>query len=135
MTLDLDPILVTGVDEIDAQHRELFHRIRTVLEASRHRRSREEVVRTLEFLGSYVVDHFAAEERTMASEGYPDLEAHRAEHRLFVKELEILLHELKSEGPSSLFVIRVGNRVTAWLREHIYRTDRLLAEWLRARPR
>jgi hypothetical protein len=49
-----------------------------------------------------------------------------------MKELEILRHELKSEGPSNLFVIRVGNRVTEWLREHIYRTDRLLGEWLKA---
>jgi hemerythrin len=39
------------------------------------------------------------------------------------------------ELATSLFAIRVGNRVTAWLREHIYRTDRLLAEWLRAHAR
>ncbi len=30
--------------------------------------------------------------------------------------------------------VRVGNRVTGWLREHIYRTDRLLVEYLRQRP-
>jgi hemerythrin len=133
MRLELDPLLLTGNDEIDAQHRELFERIGTLLEASRERRGREEVIRTLEFLGSYVVDHFAAEERTMAAEGYPKLEAHRGEHRQLVKEIEILRHELKSEGPTSLFVIRVGNRVTEWMREHIYRTDLLLAEWLRTR--
>ncbi|HEY6099471.1 MAG TPA: hemerythrin domain-containing protein, partial [Anaeromyxobacter sp.] len=60
MPLDFDPVLFTGVDEIDAQHRELFDRIGRLLEASRHRRSREEVVRLLEFLGAYVVEHFAA---------------------------------------------------------------------------
>lgn len=133
MSLEFNPILLTGVDEIDAQHRELFQRIGQLLDASRHRRSRDEVVRLLEFLGGYVVDHFAAEERTMEEAGYPKLEGHRAEHRQFVKELEILRHELKSEGPSNLFVIRVGNRVTEWLREHIYRTDRTLGEWLKAR--
>jgi hypothetical protein len=52
-----------------------------------------------------------------------------------VKELEVLRQELATEGPSVLFVIRVGNRVTEWLREHIYRTDKLLGEWLRDRPR
>jgi hemerythrin len=135
MTLEFDPVLLTGVDEIDAQHRELFDRVRALLEAARHRRSREEVIRLLEFLGHYVVDHFADEERTMVQVGYPRLEGHRSEHRQFVKELEILRHELKSEGPSALFVIRVGNRVTEWLREHIYRTDRLLGEWLRTHPR
>jgi hemerythrin len=132
MPIEFDPVLLTGVDEIDAQHRELFARIGQLLEASRNRRSREEVVRLLEFLGQYVVEHFAAEERIMASAGYPQLDGHHAEHVQFVKELEILRHELKSEGPSNLFVIRVGNRVTEWLREHIYRTDRSLGAWLQA---
>jgi hemerythrin len=133
--LEFDPVLLTGVDEIDTQHRELFDRVAALLEASQHRRSREEVIRLLEFLGRYVIDHFADEERTMLQAGYPKLEGHRAEHRQFVKELEILRHELKSEGPSALFVIRVGNRVTEWLREHIYRTDRMLGEWLRTQRR
>lgn len=135
MHLEFDPILLTGVDEVDAQHRELFARVDRLLEASRTRRSREEVVRLLEFLGAYVVDHFAAEERLMATAGYPKLEGHRAEHRQLVKELEILRHELQTEGPTNLFVIRVGNRVTEWLREHIYRTDRALGAWLRTGTR
>ncbi len=132
MPIEFDPVLLVGVDEIDDQHRELFRRIGALLDASRNRRSREEVVRLLEFLGSYVVDHFASEEQRMELAAYPRAEGHRAEHRQFVKELEVLRHELKSEGPTNLFVIRVGNRVTEWLREHIYRTDRSLGEWLRA---
>jgi hemerythrin len=133
MTLEFDPVLLTGHDEIDAQHRELFDRIRRLLEASRNHRSREEVVRLLEFLGSYVVEHFALEDRIMDDSAYPRIEGHRAEHREFIRQIEILRHELKSEGPSALFAIRVGNRVTGYLREHIYRTDRLLGEWLRER--
>ena len=129
--IDFDPILLTGVDEIDRQHRELFARVGALLEASRSRRSREFVLRTLEFLGEYVVEHFAAESRQMERSSYPLREAHEAEHRQFVKEIEVLRRELATEGPSSLFAIRVGNRVTEWLREHIYRTDRRLGAWLR----
>jgi len=131
--IEFDPVLLTGVDEIDRQHRELFARIGALLEASRSRKSREEVLRLLEFLGEYVVEHFSLEEREMEHSAYPKREGHVAEHRQFVKELEVLRHELTDEGPSNLFVIRVGNRVTEWLREHIYRTDRLLGEWLRER--
>jgi hemerythrin len=128
-----DPTLETGDPEIDAQHRELFTRIDKLLAASRERRSREEVGQTLTFLGDYVVTHFAAEERIMTLTSYPEIEAHRAEHRRFVQEFGILYREFKSEGPSSVFVIRVGNRVTGWLREHIYKTDRTLVEFLKAR--
>jgi hemerythrin len=131
--LEFDSVLLTGNDEIDSQHRELFERVSQLLDASRERRSREEVVRLLEFLGEYVVHHFAAEERIMETSGYDRIESHRLEHRSFVHELEVLRLELKSEGPTNRFVIRVGNRVTTWLREHIYRTDRLLGEWLRTR--
>jgi hemerythrin len=129
-----DRNLETGDQEIDGQHRELFQRLDNLLAASRERRSREEVAQTLTFLGDYVVQHFAAEERMMAAAGYPALEAHRAEHARFVQEFGLLYQEFKSEGPTTLFIIRVGNRVTGWLREHIYRTDRSFVEFLRQRP-
>ena len=132
--LEFDPILLTGVEEIDRQHREMFERVGALLEATRTRRSKDEVLRLVEFLGGYAVDHFAAEERQMERSGYPKLEAHRLEHRQFVKDFEALRKELASEGPTALFIIRLGTRVTEWLREHIYRTDRLLGEWLRAHP-
>lgn len=128
-----DTNLETGDPEIDGQHRELFHRLDRLLAASREKRSREEVAQTLTFLGDYVVHHFAAEERMMVLADYPDLEAHRAEHARFVQEFGLLYREFKAEGPTVLFVIRVGNRVTGWLREHIYRTDRSLVEHLKTR--
>lgn len=131
MPLDLDPILLTGVPAVDAQHRELFARVGALLDASRERRGRDEVARLLGFLGDYVVTHFGDEEALMAARGYPGLEAQRADHQAFVKEFSALYQAFRREGPGPLFVIRVGNRVTAWLREHIYKTDRTFAEWLR----
>ncbi len=134
MRVTFDPSLATGDPEIDRQHRELFDRLDRLLAAAHEHRSREEVGRTLAFLGDYVVEHFAAEERLMALGEYPDAEPHRAQHRGFVREFEVLYHQFKADGPTTLFVIRVGNRVTAWLREHIYRSDRALVEHLRSRP-
>jgi hemerythrin len=133
--LEFDPILLTGIDDIDRQHREVFARVGALLDATRSRRSKEEVLRMMEYLGEYSVEHFASEEREMERTEYPRAEAHRLEHRQFLKEIEVLRQELATEGPSVLFVIRVGNRVTEWLREHVYRTDKILAEWLRDRPR
>lgn len=133
--IEFDPVLLTGVETIDRQHRELFDHARALVEASHRRRSREEVLRLIEYLGRYVEEHFADEEREMERSGYPRRVGHELEHRQFAKELELLRRDLKGEGPSNLFVIRVGNRVTEWLREHIYRTDRLLGEWLRERGR
>jgi hemerythrin len=133
--IEFDPVLLTGVDAIDAQHRELFLRVNRLIEASRARRSKEEVHHLLEFLGSYVVEHFESEERTMAECGYPRIEGHVGEHRQFVRELESLQQEARRQGPTPLLVIHVTSRTTEWLREHIYRTDRLLGDWIRRNPR
>jgi hemerythrin len=129
--VSFDRNLETGDPEIDGQHRELFERLDKLLAASREQRSREEVGQMLTFLGDYVVQHFASEERLMEEAAYPALAAHRAEHQRFVHEFAQIYSEYKLEGPSPLFSIRLGNRVTAWLREHIYRTDRSLVEWMR----
>jgi hemerythrin len=133
--IEFDPVLLTGVETIDEQHRELFRRVNRLIEASRARRSREEVGSLLDFLGSYVVEHFSSEEETMAGYAYPRTEAHRGEHRQFVKELEALRHESLAEGPTPLLVMHVTSRTTEWLREHIYRTDRLLGDWIRRNQR
>jgi len=131
--LEFDPVLLTGDPDIDAQHRELFERVGALLDATRAHRSRDEVVRLLDFLGRYVVEHFGAEERVMQETDYERLAAHRAEHQRFVKDLGTLRRDLQTEGPSTRFVMRVNAHVTEWLREHIYRADRELGEYLRAR--
>ncbi len=125
-----DKSLETGEPEIDEQHRELFRRIDRLLAASRDRRARAEVGRLLTFLGDYVVGHFEAEERLMNDSGYPEISPHRSEHQHFVAEYSRLYEDYRTDGPGPDFVVKFGNRVTAWLCEHICRTDRRFADYL-----
>ncbi len=131
LKVEFDPLLETGNATIDAQHRELFTRIDQLLEAAQERRGAAEISGMLDFLGHYVVSHFSMEERSMAQTGYPDLDEHRAEHQQFIRDYSALYQEFRHEGPRLALVVRVSNRVTAWLREHIYRTDRRMAQWLK----
>jgi hemerythrin len=126
-----DPDLSVGVEAIDAQHRELFARIDRLLEALRERQGGAEVARLLHYLAEYVLAHFSSEEKLMLERAYPHYDAHRQEHLRFVRELEALRSEHDREGPTTVLLVRVTNRVTAWLREHIYRADRDLAAFLR----
>ncbi len=128
-----DRSLETGEPEIDDQHRELFRRIDQLLAATRDRRARTEVGRLLTFLGDYVVTHFQAEEKLMADAEYPELGPHRAEHQRFVEEYARLFEDYRADGPGPVFVIKFGNRVTAWLCEHICRTDRRFVDHLTRR--
>ncbi len=131
LKVEFDPLLETGNASIDAQHREMFARIDRLLEAAQDQRSAAEIADLLDFLGHYVVTHFSAEERTMAQAGYPGLDDHRAEHQEFIRDYSALYQEFAREGPRLALAARVSNRVTAWLREHIYRTDRTMARWLK----
>jgi hemerythrin len=129
-----DPLLETGNGLVDGQHRELFARLSALLDASRDGRGAEEVSRLLGFLGEYVVEHFASEERLMEEAGYPRLERHREEHRAFVGVYDSLRAEFQESGAELPFVVHLSHRVTAWLKEHIYRADREMARWIRERP-
>ncbi|HEY7725853.1 MAG TPA: bacteriohemerythrin [Anaeromyxobacteraceae bacterium] len=134
MAIEWDAGLATGVQEIDDQHQELFRRLDALLQAIRGGGSREEVARTLAYLVDHVDRHFAAEEALMAGRAIPALEEHRREHQAFSAQLEVLREEHGRVGPTARLVLRVNTELTAWLRSHIFRTDRALADWLAANP-
>jgi hemerythrin len=134
MAISWDPSLAIGVPEIDAQHAELFDRLDRLLEGARSGKSADEVGRLLGYLGEYVVEHFGAEEALMKARRYPGLADHQAEHERFSVEFSALLREYLADGATLLLIVRVNARVTAWLREHIYRTDRAFGAFLAATP-
>ncbi|HSN90028.1 MAG TPA: hemerythrin family protein [Anaeromyxobacteraceae bacterium] len=128
-----DPLLETGNRLVDRQHRELFARLGALFEASREGRGADEVRPLLGYLREYVDAHLAAEERLMEEAGYPDLEPHREEHRALLATFQALQAQFEESGADLLFVVRLSQRVTEWLKEHIYRADRTMAWWLRGR--
>jgi hemerythrin len=125
--------LLTGVDEIDLQHRELFARFNDLLTACNQGKGRAEIDRLLGFLRTYVATHFAAEEELQVASGFPDYAVHKAAHGTFTADLDRLLGQLHSEGPSLPLVIQTNQMLVAWLIRHICRMDKALAEFLRSR--
>jgi hemerythrin len=126
------PALELGIREVDDQHRELFRRVDLLVEAMMAKRGPEELAQIFDFLGSYVLEHFGAEEKLMRVHAYPEREAHEGEHRRFVEDFKALQRDYTKEGPTALLLVRVNGRVTQWLAEHISRTDRALGGYLRA---
>ncbi len=133
MKIEWDSTLTVGVESIDEQHRELFLRLDRLLQAMQAHQGAVEVGRLLDYLGEYVVAHFGREEAVMRDWEYPGYAAHKAEHEAFLKDFQMLRAEYLSSGPTAVLTIRVTNRVTAWLREHIYRVDRALGQSLQKR--
>ena len=133
MKIEWDPTLEVGVEAIDEQHKELFRRLDRLLQAMQTHQGTVEVGRLIDYLGEYVVTHFGQEESVMRDRAYPGYAAHKAEHEVFLKDFQMLRAEYLSSGPNAVITIRVTSRVTAWLREHIYRIDRALGQYLQRR--
>lgn len=124
------PSLASGNAEIDSQHQELLRRLADLVEALEYARSHE-IGGMFRFLGDYVVDHFAAEERAMERTAYPGRNVHVAAHARFVKQYGELRAMYEQVGPCSAIAVKTATWIQDWLKSHIFGADRALAAHLR----
>lgn len=122
--------LLTGVAEVDDQHKELFRRFGDLLTACNQGKGGEEVLRLFDFLDDYVVKHFAAEERIMRQCGYPAYLEHKQEHQGFTRRLEELKRQFRDEGAGLSLVITTNHMMIEWLSRHIERMDKEIAKYV-----
>lgn len=127
--LEWTQALSVGVDEIDAQHRELFRRAARLLEGLR-RGEPEEIGGLVDFLHEYAVEHFGAEEEHMRRTRYPGYARHKAEHDRFISDLLALAREHERKGAGAFMALKVNQWLTQWLREHVSGTDAELGAFL-----
>jgi hemerythrin len=130
MALTWTQDLSVGVKEIDAQHRELFKRINSLLDAMSEGKGKGEVSTLLAFLEGYVIEHFRTEEGYMVRHGYPEYHSHRALHKGFNKDLRDIKQDLETKGLSSVLVISVQRHICDWWREHVAKRDKAFGNYL-----
>ena len=93
-----------------------------------------EIGRLFDFLGSYVVEHFGAEEKLMKQHAYADYATHKAAHEKFLADYTALRKTLDTAGGgTAALTIKVQNWCGDWLLAHIAGTDQKLATYLGAR--
>ena len=115
--------LKTGVAKIDEQHQELIDRINELKTMGAQVFSKEEIQKTLDLLGEYVIKHFADEEQLQNQSNYPKYEMHKELHKNFVKEFLKMQEEFASNGSSLKFSLELTQVVINWLIKHIKMAD------------
>jgi hemerythrin-like metal-binding protein len=129
--MEWQPELVTGQDQIDAEHRSLVDAVNRLHAALDQGKDREEIGKILAFLRDYAVTHFSSEEALMIRAGYPRASAHFAAHADLTLQLSDLLADFRAGRA------RVTEAVLAfletWLVEHILRQDQDLGAFVRQR--
>lgn len=126
------PKFAVGHPLIDQQHQELFAHADALLDAMHQGSAAEEIARLLEFLGTYVVEHFGSEERLMDAGGYPSAASHKTQHAEFIRRFEENQASFRARGVTSIVVLDLRDMLRGWLVNHVCTVDLQLAAFLRA---
>ncbi|MGD0018138.1 MAG: bacteriohemerythrin [Candidatus Limnocylindrales bacterium] len=130
-----DPSMTTGVEALDAQHRQLISWLNDLLSAMSLGRGRSEIEGLLAQLGNYAGMHFGLEEECMTRYKCPVAEANAAAHKDFVATFSSFKQEFERDGATAHLVVRVESELMRWLTGHIKRTDTQLAPCVRKNAR
>ena len=111
-------MFITGIDKIDAQHKNLFE---LILKLKRDMKESEnkniEVHNILVSLVKYVKIHFTYEESYLEKIKYSKIDEHKIIHRKFILELKKIIAKYKETGTydeNYLFIF-----LLEWLQTHI----------------
>ena len=123
--------LTTGNTVIDNQHKELVDAANELLKACSEGKGREEIVKTGRFLLNYTKKHFGDEEKLQMKSNNPDYANHKKLHEKLVGEVNALVTDLESQGPTVALVGRINNLIAGWVFDHISREDVKVAAHIR----
>ena len=118
----------TKVGFIDNEHKELFDLLNKVYDDATSGAARSQVGNSLDALITFVVDHFAHEEKEMIAANYAGYDRHKGEHTKFIDTcagLQKAFHAGDAEVTDE-----VGQMVKGWLDSHIPTFDAATAETL-----
>lgn len=120
--------LELGLELIDTQHHWLVDTTNALYdELSKGEPEAAMVGQLLEGLVDYTMNHFIAEEDLFQRYGYPESEAHHAEHNTFTAHAyDLLARHEKGEKVG----IEVLDFLKSWLINHILKSDRAYAPFL-----
>lgn len=127
--------LSIGIATIDNQHRELFRRINGLVTAIKEQRCKEEIDKTIEFLGDYARVHFSEEEKHMLRTRYPGYEEQTKEHRQYlaaIADLKLQASLPRVPGSSYDLSATTNQVVVDWIVNHILKIDMKFGRFLRS---
>mgnify|MGYP001175585799 CR=1 FL=1 len=122
-----------GVPQIDAQHKELFRRVDSFMQTLRApgdwRQKVPKLNETLEFMKTYVVEHFRDEEEYQKSIGYPGFDAHKQIHSGMVEYVLEVSQKYESSNFDETLMQQFGGKLLAWLINHVAAEDMRIADY------
>jgi hemerythrin-like metal-binding protein len=113
----------TGVDSVDAQHRQLFDLINKLTDDMAAGKGKDDVGKVLNELAKYAISHFSHEESCMARFNCPVAVQNKAAHAAFIQTFTGLKAEFDRTGPTATLAMRVQQEISKWITNHIVGVD------------
>lgn len=127
--LEWSPRLSLGLERIDEQHQWLIRLVNKLHQSVEARLSVDELLPVFEEMLDYTRVHFRDEEQYMRDMGFPDLEAHAAQHRALTEEVS---HLHRSLAAGELVPATAAYELMRhWLVKHIIGHDLNIANHVR----
>jgi hemerythrin-like metal-binding protein len=125
--------LSVGVEEIDAEHREILFLMRRLKLAMAQDNPSTEIHLILGSLADHALTHFSTEESHFLETGYPKADFHAQEHRRFERKINQFK---KAVAAGNLQIAdEMFNHVSNWLTKHIEGDDQEFAAFLADRKK
>ena len=125
---------LTGIEQIDKEHRTLFTLINEAAELPQEARTPKTVSRILSRLSDYAATHFAHEEAYMSEHDDPELPLQQKEHAAFTAHVQALLAQPLTEGNASAMLDEILPFLIRWLYRHILSSDIMIGKLTPADP-
>lgn len=125
--------LAVGYGLIDEQHKELFSRFNSLLQACKEGKGREVIVPVLDFMVEYVSAHFAEEEHFMERYAFPERDEHVQQHRELFQHVREIRKEMQEKGTTVAVITSINHTLLNWLLKHVKQTDVKLGRFLATR--
>jgi hemerythrin len=110
--------LEIGDQAIDFQHKKLISLINDIDKVKDQGEESQMIIEiTLDELKKYTSYHFSEEEAMLEKVGYPKLEEHKVEHRLFIDKIDQFSERFKDEGDK--MITDLLTYLYGWLTSHI----------------
>jgi hemerythrin len=127
---DLTPDLVTGMDDVDQQHRYLLNCANAVFTLGDDPADELTALHAARFLLAYVRFHFKAEEAAMTASDYPRAESHQNQHTALLEQVALISDLVDRHASFRKIAASLHVVLEDWLLQHIGRADRDFARFL-----
>ncbi|MEI8390448.1 MAG: hemerythrin family protein [bacterium] len=128
MLIKFDDSLLTGITDIDIQHKYLFNAINSLEDIDNHEEQLRFAICDIE---EYASEHFKTEEQYMAECKYPETEEHIKEHQEFSENYKALQSILDKHDVSDDFLIELKSFLANWIVKHYTEIDVKMAKFIK----